>query len=68
MRWTRKAAEVGNADACSVLAHNRYLDLPYVRAVGHVMEAVLVASSAGLMEGHDVPPDVLTGVVAEGGR
>ena len=39
------------------------LDLPYAREVGHVEEAAGVATSAGVMEGHDVPPDVLTGVV-----
>jgi hypothetical protein len=40
-----------------------YLDLPYGREVGHVGEAAGVATSAGVMEGHDVPPDVLTDVL-----
>ena len=40
-----------------------YEDQPYAREVGHVGEAAGVAASAGLTEGHDVPPDVLTGVV-----
>ena len=36
---------------------------PYAREAGHVVEAAGVAPSAGVMEGHDVPPDVLTDVV-----
>jgi hypothetical protein len=40
-----------------------YGDEPYAREVGHVEEAAGVATSAGVMEGHDVPPDVLTSVV-----
>jgi hypothetical protein len=40
-----------------------YRDQPYAREVGHVEEAAEVAAPAGTMEGHDVPPDVLTGVV-----
>jgi hypothetical protein len=36
---------------------------PYAREVGHVVEAAGVATSVGGIEGHDVPPDVLTGVV-----
>ena len=68
-QWLRKAAENGRADACLRLAAWMYRDEPYAREVGHVGEAVGVATSAGVMEGHDVPPDVLTGVVqvAEGG-
>jgi len=38
-------------------------DIPYAREVGHVGEAAGVATSTGFMEGHNVPPDVLTGVV-----
>jgi len=53
----------GRADACLRLAHNMYVDRPSAREVGHVEEAAGVATSAGVMEGHDVPPDVLTGVV-----
>ena len=40
-----------------------YGDQPYAREVGHVGEADGVATSAEVIEGHDVPPDVLTGVV-----
>jgi len=40
-----------------------YADLPYARAVGDVGEAAGVATFPGVIEGHDVPPDVLTGVV-----
>jgi hypothetical protein len=44
-----------------------YEDCPYAREVGHVGEATGVTSSAegmrGGMGGHDVPPDVLTGVL-----
>jgi len=63
MQWMRKAAENGNADACMHLAAHMYGDLPYAREVGHVEEAAGVATSAGVMEGHDLPPDVLTDVV-----
>jgi hypothetical protein len=40
-----------------------YGDRPNAREVGHVGEADGVAMSAGDMEGHDVPPDVLISVV-----
>jgi hypothetical protein len=40
-----------------------YLDLPYAHRVGHVTEAAGEAMSAGVMEGHNVPRDVLTSVV-----
>jgi TPR repeat protein len=63
MRWLRKAAENGHAESCGKLAARMYLDMPYAREVGHVVEAVGVTSSAGVMEGHDVPSDVLTSVV-----
>jgi len=63
MQWLRKAADNGQADACLRLAACMYGDAPYAREVGHVQEAAGVATSAGVMEGHDVPPDVLTGVV-----
>jgi len=63
MQWRRKAAENGVAGRCRELAARMYADLPYAREVGHVGEAAGVATSAGVMEGHDVPPDVLTGVV-----
>ena len=63
MQWMRKAAETGYADACWRLAERMYGDLPYAREVGHVGEDAGAATSAGVMEGHDVPPDVLTGVV-----
>jgi len=63
MRWLRKAAENGDTDSCARVATRMYLDTPYARDVGHVVEAAGVASSAGVMEGHDVPSDVLTSVV-----
>jgi TPR repeat protein len=63
MQWLRKAAENGLVDACSKLAFRMYGDQPYAREVGHVREATRVAASAGIMEGHDVPPDILTSVV-----
>jgi len=62
MQWCRKAAENGKEYACLQLAQRMYLDAPYAREVGHVGEAVGVATAAGVMEGHDVPADVLTGV------
>jgi TPR repeat protein len=61
--WLRKAAENGHVDSCSLLASKMYADLPYAREVGHVGEAVRVALPAGVTEGHDVPPDVLRGVI-----
>jgi hypothetical protein len=63
MQWRRKAAENGSAAACLQLANFMYGDHPYAREIGHVGEAARVATLAGLMEGHDVPLDVLTGVV-----
>ena len=63
MQWTRKAAESGHAKACLNLAVRMYGDEPYAREVGHVGDAAWVATSAGVMEGHDVPSDVLIGVV-----
>jgi hypothetical protein len=63
MQWQRKAAANGHAVACLQLANFMYGDLPYAREVGHVGEAVGVATSASLMEGHDVPLDVLTDVI-----
>jgi hypothetical protein len=59
----RKAAENGHAHSCVKLAAHMYMDQPYAREVGHVEDASEVATPAGLMEGHDVPPDVLTVVV-----
>jgi TPR repeat protein len=63
MQWLRKAAENGIADACMRLATRMYADQPYAREVGHVMEAGGDATSAAVVEGHNVPPDVLTSVV-----
>ena len=63
MQWLRVAAENGHADSCSRIAHSMYTDTPYAREVGHVVEAAGDATSAGIMEGHFVPPEVLTGVV-----
>jgi len=63
MRWMRTAADTGDPNACGDLANWMYADRPYARDVGRVGEAAGIAASAGIMEGHDVPPDVLTGVV-----
>jgi hypothetical protein len=63
MQWLRKAAENGHAGVCLKLAARVYAGIPYAREVGHVIDAAGVASSAGIMEGHDVPPDVMTGVL-----
>ena len=63
MQCRRKAAENGHADACVQLAARMYGDQPYAREVGHVVEAAGVATSVVVMDGHDVPSDVLTGVV-----
>ena len=63
MHWMRKAAETGYSDTCLCLATCMYADLPCAREVGLVGEAAGVATPAGLMEGHDVPQDVLTSVV-----
>jgi len=63
VQWLRKAGEMGDADACHGLAVFMYEDRPYAREVGRVGEAADGATSAGVIEGHDVPPDVLTGVV-----
>ena len=63
MRWTLKAAEIGRDRSCWQLAASMYLGHPYAREVGYVEAAAGVATSAGAMEGHDVPADVLTGVV-----
>jgi hypothetical protein len=59
----------GHAKASSQLAAKMYADTPYAREVGHVGEATAAqlpagaATPAGVMEGHDVPPDVLNSVV-----
>jgi TPR repeat protein len=63
MQWERKAAENGHIDACLKLAAHMYGDHPYAREVGLVVEAAEVASSADVMEGHDVPTDVMHGVL-----
>jgi len=71
MQWLRKAADNGLADACLRVAARMYADSPYARDVGHVGEAAGVVTSAGVMEGHDVPPDVMTSVLhwlRKGGR
>jgi hypothetical protein len=59
MRWLRKAAENGDTVACMQLAGRMYGDEPYAREVGHVEDATAV----GVMEGHDIPPGILTSVV-----
>jgi hypothetical protein len=63
MRWLRKAAESGDTESCLQVAVRMYHNRPYAREVGHVLEAAGVASSSGVMEGHDVPYDVLISVV-----
>ena len=63
MQWMRNSAENGQTLACLQLATCMYGDHPYAREVGHVEEAAGVAPSAGVMEGHDVPRDVLTSVI-----
>jgi len=77
IQCTRKAAENGNAYSCLRLASFVYLDRPYAREVGHVVEAAGiatlegvvkrhdggVATSDGVVERHDVPTDVLISVV-----
>jgi len=63
LQWMRRAAENGKPDACTKLAVNIYQDRPYARVVGHVGEAAGVATPAGVIEGHDIPPDVLTSVL-----
>jgi len=63
MQWLREADEKGRTESCLALAAHVHLDSPYAREVGHVGEAAGVATSAGVMGGHDVPPDVLTSVV-----
>jgi len=63
MQWMRKAVENGDVMSCLYLAMRMYEDRPYAREVGHVGEAAEVTTPVGVMEGHDVPPDVLTSVV-----
>ena len=63
LQWMRTAAENGHADACLRLAGRMYVDQPYAREVGNVGEAARVAAPAEVMEGHDVPPDVMSGVL-----
>ena len=62
VRWMRKAADNGQTDACWKLAQLMYLDQPYAREIGQVGENAGVASTAGVVEGHDIPPEVLTSV------
>jgi len=67
-KWTsvspwRKAAENGHTTACMYLATHMYMDQPYAREVGHVGEAAGAASLSWVMEGHDVSPDVMIGVL-----
>jgi len=63
MAWTRKAADIGEAGSCYQLAIDMYADKPYAREVGHVGEAAGDATSAGDMEGHDVPQEILADIV-----
>jgi len=63
MQWMRQAAENGLTNSSMTLARDMYGDRPYAREVGHVEEAAGAATSAGVMDGHDVPPAVMTGVL-----
>ena len=63
LQWLRKAAENGHTPSCKLLARDVYADYPNAREVGHVGEGSRVATSSDLMEGHDVPPNVLTDVL-----
>ena len=65
MRWTREAAKNGHIDSCVYIAQFMYGDQPHAREVGRVGEATSaeVATLAGLLESHEVPPDVLADVV-----
>ena len=64
MRWKRKAADNGDAQACSLLAYSMYMDQPHAREIGHFLgEAAGVAASAEVLERHDIPTDVLTDVM-----
>jgi len=59
LAWLRKAADLDHAESCLQLAQQMYFNRPYSRAVGHAVEAAGIATSARVMESHDVPPDVL---------
>jgi TPR repeat protein len=61
--WMRTAAENGHTSSCLQLAVHMYMDLPYAREVGQVEDSSGVATSAGVMEGHDVPREFLTSAV-----
>jgi hypothetical protein len=63
LQWMRTAADNGHTKACLQLANRMYMDIPHAREAGHVGDAAGAATSAGAMEGHEVPPDVFTGVV-----
>jgi len=52
-----------NTEACFKLAACMYGDCPYAREVGRVGDAAGDTTSAVVMEWHDIPPDVMTGVV-----
>ena len=73
MKYLRQAAD--NAappkDACLRLAIHMYADRPHAREAGRVGQAAGVATSAGVVEGHDAPPgcfDQRDTLVAEGVR
>ena len=63
MRWRRKAADNGHAKSCCILGLDMYADRPHARDLGHVEEAAGMATSAGVGEGNDVPPEVLASVM-----
>jgi len=63
LRWRRKAADTGHPAACMFLAQWMYADRSCAREFGQVGEVAGIATSAEVMAGHDIPPDVLTDVV-----
>jgi len=69
MRWRRRAVEGGDSNACLTLASGMYGDHPYAREVGQAVDAAGVAAeladegAAEVLYRHDVPADILIGVV-----
>jgi len=63
LKWRRQAADSGDANACYNMACGMYEDIPYARDIGHVGEAASIATLAEVVEGHDIPPDVLTSII-----
>jgi hypothetical protein len=63
MQWLRKAADNGHGTSCLKLAKAMYLGQPHAREIGHVVEAAGDTTYPGVIEGFDVPPDVLNSVL-----